>query len=277
MYIEKQMKKEFEKLHQFLQDDMAAQIAALREEEEQKSQIQQQNIEKINRALSSLAMQDQMTTDHDTFLQKRTAESSEPEPTAALTPACTLQDPGALINATKHLDNLKLKLWKKLLKMIAPMTLDPNTAHPDLILSEDLTSVRYVKNNQQRFHNNRCVLGSEGFTSGTHCWDVEVVEKTAWNVGVTRGSVRRQGGNIWWIGISYVNNGFVAHTPNWINLTLTQKPQRIRLKLDWDKEELSFSDPDNNTHLHTIKHTFTEKMFPYFETNTSLRILPVSR
>ncbi|XP_076119186.1 E3 ubiquitin-protein ligase TRIM39-like [Alosa pseudoharengus] len=278
-HTEKQINEEFEKLHQFLRDEEAARIAALREEEEQKSQMLKENIEKMNREISSLsdtirAIEVEMGADDVTFLQnyKSTVERAQ----------CTLQDPErvsvALIDVAKHLDNLKVKVWKKI---IAPVTLDPNTAHPDLILSEDLTSVRYVENNPQRFDTYYSVLGSEGFNSGTHCWDVEVGENTGWAVGVMAESLQRKGDYfsrsgrwcVWYTGAAY--GARVSPQPSTV-LTVKQKLQRIRVQLDWDRGELSFSDPDNNTHLHTFTHTFTERVFPYFSTNSPMRILPVS-
>ncbi len=49
------------------------------------------------------------------------------------------------------------------------MILDPNTAYPCLVVSDDLTSVRYSEDNQlipdnpERFDGCPYVLGSEGF------------------------------------------------------------------------------------------------------------------
>ncbi|XP_062391315.1 E3 ubiquitin-protein ligase TRIM39-like [Sardina pilchardus] len=281
-HTEKQIKEEFEKLHQFLRDEEAARIAALMEEEEQKSQMMKEKIEKMSREISSLsdtirAIQEKMGADAIKFLQnyRSTVERAQ----------CTLQDPervsGALINVEKHLDNLKVKIWKK---MIAPVTLDPNTAHPNLILSEDLTSVRAVKHNPQRFDEYRSVLGSEGFNSGTHCWDVEVGKNTWWRVGVMTESHQRKGDYtsmsgrwcVWYDGAAYKAR---APPQSPTLLTVQQKLQRIRVQLDWDRGELTFSDPDNNTHLQTFTHRFTERVFPYMYTGCSLyplRILPVS-
>ena len=165
------------------------------------------------------------------------------------------------------------------------MTLDPNTAHPDLILSEDLTSVRrdveiqQLPDNPERFDECDCVLGSEGFNSGTHCWDVEVGDINYWFLGVKTGSSQRKGvgafSGVWLV--CNDNGVYEAKSPSQPDtlLTVEQKPQRIRVQLDWDRGKLSFSDPDNNTHLHTITHTFTERVFPFFRTLSSLRILPV--
>ncbi|KAL0199012.1 hypothetical protein M9458_007552, partial [Cirrhinus mrigala] len=79
-----------------------------------------------------------------------------------------------------------------------PVILDPNTADPRLVVSDDLTSVRNseyqpVPDNPERFDCYYCVLGSEGFNSGTHCWDVEVKESSVWSLGVTTASNQRKG------------------------------------------------------------------------------------
>ncbi|KAG5283037.1 hypothetical protein AALO_G00037550 [Alosa alosa] len=173
------------------------------------------------------------------------------------------------------------------LSQYAPVTLDPNTAHPRLILSEDLTSVRrgdkeqQLPDNPERFDHFASVLGSEGFNSGTHCWDVEVGENTWWHVGVMTESHQRKGdifsmGGVWCMW--YNGAVYGADAPHdFTPLKVQQKLQRIRVQLDWDRGELSFSNPDNNTHLHTFTHTFTERVFLYFYTprNVPLVILPV--
>ena len=156
----------------------------------------------------------------------------------------------------------------------APVTLDPNTAHPNLILSDDLTSLRctpekqQLPDNRERF-DSRCVLGSEGFNSGTHCWDVEVGDSEVWILGVMTESAQRKGSifsrsGVWFVG--YNSGIYVAcSTPQLPTLlSVAQKLQKVRVQLDWNRGELSFSDPLTNTHLHTFTHTFTERVFPLF-------------
>ncbi|XP_042169429.1 E3 ubiquitin-protein ligase TRIM11-like, partial [Oncorhynchus tshawytscha] len=54
-----------------------------------------------------------------------------------------------------------------------PVVLDPNTLHPDLILSEDLTRRgQNLPNNPERIYKYGAVLGSGMFESGHHCWEV---------------------------------------------------------------------------------------------------------
>ena len=167
------------------------------------------------------------------------------------------------------------------------MALDPNTAHPQLILSEDLTSVsvsqerQQLPDNPERVNLDPSVLGSEGFNSGTHCWDVQVPKKADWLLGLLTESAHRKGDvhsrtGLWYVG--HVGDTYTAGSPPQPStlLAVNQQPQRSSVQLDWDKGKVSFSDPDDNTHLHTLRHTFTERVFPYFNTGLiPLKILPV--
>ncbi|XP_066540256.1 E3 ubiquitin-protein ligase TRIM39-like [Hoplias malabaricus] len=281
---ERQIKEEFEELHQFLRDEEAARIAALREEEEQKLEISN---EMSTLSDSARDIDEQMSAEDVSFLQeyKSTLERAQG----------TLQDPerlsGALLHVSNHLSNLKFTVWEKMQETIhyTPVTLDPNTAHPELTVSDDLTSVRFVGEKQQlpdlpeRFDCHTCVLGSEGFNSGTHCWDVEVGDATRWSLGVMIESAQRNGDTSKRSGVLcfwYYDGKYAAGvipqpgTP----ISVSQKVQRVRVKLDWDGGKLAFSDPLTNTHLHTFTHTFTERVLPFFYIFyklSPLKILPV--
>ncbi|XP_064196990.1 zinc-binding protein A33-like [Anguilla rostrata] len=291
---------EFGKLQQFLKDEEAARITALRVEEEQTSQMMKEKIEKMTEEISSLseqirAIEQELGAEDISFLQSYKDTEGRAQ--------CTLADPekvsGALIDVAKHLGNLKYRVWEKMLGTIsadvsfsvpsAPVTLDPNTAHSLLSLSEDLTSVRYSGENQQvpdnpeRFDRRCCVLGSEGFSSGRHCWDVDVGGDENWWVGVAEESISRKGAvnliprkGVWCI--YHYKGKYKTMTSPTTLLSVQGKLQRVRVQLDWDRGEVSFSDPSDNTPLYTFKHSFTERVFPLFAHNvrgSHLQICPL--
>ncbi len=156
------------------------------------------------------------------------------------------------------------------------MILDPNTALPRLVVSDDLTSVRrsgnnpLIPDNPERFDIYPCVLGSEGFNSGTHCWDVEVKESQWWSLGVTTASNQRKGDDLFNTDVWSVQYGLSKR----FGFRVKQKLERVRVDLDYDRGTVSFSDPVTNTHLHTFTSTFTDTLFPFFYSFSPLKILP---
>ncbi|XP_060706400.1 zinc-binding protein A33-like isoform X2 [Hemiscyllium ocellatum] len=200
---EKQIKTEFENLHQFLREEERIVLEDLKLEKEEHSQEMKERIAKITEEISTLSVtvqdieQELREQDSITFLTKfpdtkKRVKQTLPEP----------QKVYPLINVGKYIGSLQYRVWKKMLTVIntAPVTLDPNTAQPALLLSEDLSTVRHTGNGQQlpdnpeRFDPCVCVLGSEGFTSGKHSWEVEVGNKTEWTVGVAKESINRKWG-----------------------------------------------------------------------------------
>ncbi|XP_066541684.1 E3 ubiquitin-protein ligase TRIM35-like [Hoplias malabaricus] len=283
---ERQIKEEFEELHQFLRDEETAMITALRKEEEQKSQRMKEKIEKISIEISSLsdtirAVEEQMSAEDVSFLQKYKSTLERAQ--------STLQDPerlsGALLHVSNHLSNLKFTVWEKMQKIISftPVTLDPNTAHPGLTVSDDLTSVRRSEKQQLPELSDKfdSVLGSEGINSGTHCWEFDVGDNTYWMVGVMTESAQRKvnifsRSGLWYV-VYYSGKYWARSTPQTHTTLSVSKVQRVRVKLDWDGGKLSFSDPLTNTHLHTFSHTFTETLLPFFRVynDSPLKVLPV--
>uniref|UniRef100_A0A674JZK8 Butyrophilin subfamily 1 member A1 n=1 Tax=Terrapene triunguis TaxID=2587831 RepID=A0A674JZK8_9SAUR len=145
----------------------------------------------------------------------------------------------------------------------ANVTLDPDTAHPKLILSEDRKSVRWggmwqdLSNNPERFDTVFCVLGCEGFTLGRHCWEVEVGDGTFWAVGVARESVGRKGwisrspeGGIW--AVEWWWGQFRALTSPVTLLPLSRAPSRIRICLDCERGQVTFIDAGDDTQIFTF-------------------------
>ncbi|XP_067442433.1 E3 ubiquitin-protein ligase TRIM35-like [Thunnus thynnus] len=273
---ERQIKEQFKKLHQFLQEEEEARIAVLKEEEQQKSQVMKEKIETLSREIAALsdtirATEEELRAEDVSFLQnyKAAVKRVQQRP--------LLDDPelvsGALIDVAKYLGNLTYEIWDKMEEVVSytPVILDPNTAHPELILSEDLTSVRRgerqkLPENPERIKNFPIVLGSEGFDSGTHSWDVEVGDSAGWVVGVeTEFGV--------WVTVFYDGEFKALSGSDEVTvLQVEKKLQKIRVHLDYNRGKLSFSDLDTEAHIHTFTETFTGKLFPCISNEDELPI-----
>ncbi|XP_043942831.1 zinc-binding protein A33-like [Protopterus annectens] len=180
------------------------------------------------------------------------------------------------ISYIQLLSMLQANILKMPKKVPSPLTLDPDTAYPYLILSEDLTSVRdddviqHLPDNPKRFDCYISVLGKEGFNSERHYWEVEVKNKTEWDVGVTRESSNRKrefemnAKHGYWMMMLRNKNEYTAEDSSLKNVTHTVKPQRIGVYLDYEGGEVSLYNADNMSHIYTYTDKFTETIYPYF-------------
>ncbi|XP_029019584.2 nuclear factor 7, brain-like, partial [Betta splendens] len=275
---EKQIRAEFKQLHHFLEEEEESRLAALREEEEQKRKTMSREMKRIEEHISSLsdsicAVEEELHKDHVPFLSSYKATQTRARAQSSVSDPQLLS--GALIDVAKHLGNLSFRVWDKMKDKVhfRPVILDPNTAHGELHLSDDLTSVRrgntdqQLPDNPERFTECPDVLGSEGFSSGKHSWEVEVGDHPDWIVGLAKESVERKGEHLaspkYGIWCLFHRDGKYT---NGCGKTVTVKKslQRIRVQLDYNRGEVSFYDHEDMTHIYTHRDTFTEKLFPYF-------------
>ena len=177
------------------------------------------------------------------------------------------------------------------------VTLDPDTAHPYLILSDDGKQVRdgdirqKLPDKPERFDRYVNVLGKEGFSSGRFYFEVQVKGKTKWDLGVARESINRKGmitaspSNGYWIVVLRNENEYKAGADSPVSLCVRVKPQRVGVFVDYEEGLVSFYDVESSSHLYSFTdQSFTGKLYPYFspylnnkgKNSTPLIITPVN-
>uniref|UniRef100_A0A8C6SSJ2 Uncharacterized protein n=1 Tax=Neogobius melanostomus TaxID=47308 RepID=A0A8C6SSJ2_9GOBI len=148
-----QIRAQFEKLHQFLREEEESRMKALREEEEQKTQRMKDMMAAVSRDMEAVS---QSVSETEELLRAADASFLLQYKTAAKRlqqrPLVEEMGPGALIDQAKHLGNLGFNIWRNMQSLVQfyPVILDPNTAGPHMILSEDLSSVR--RGEEQEVH-----------------------------------------------------------------------------------------------------------------------------
>ncbi|XP_068792825.1 E3 ubiquitin-protein ligase TRIM35 [Struthio camelus] len=279
--LEDQIRREFEKLHEFLRAEEKAALARLQEETRRKQGLIEGRMKQLSEESQALLnearqLQADLKEDDYTFLMMHKNRKRRI--------ACTAEEPeavpsGMLINVAKYLGSLQYDVWRKMLDIITvvPFSFDPNTAAGWLSVSEDLTSVtnrgyKLLVENPERFTSAPCILGSRSFSTGFHTWEVDLGGIANWRVGVARPC----GGNHWTFhhdarsGFWYIYRlpGADGETCRASNSARSKAAlgdlARIRVELDCDEGELSFYDADRRTHIYTFHEKFNGKVFPYF-------------
>lgn len=290
---ERLIQKEFDKMRAFLQNEEQARITALRIEVEQKRSLMEQRVAALNQELAALSetikhTEKELRAQDVPFLQNYTAAVTQVQqiPLRGLPEFPS----GSLVDVAKHLGNLGFNIWNKMKELVSytPVVLDPNTANPFLIVSEDLCGVhslsidvnesedpRFLPENPERLRDYMSVVGSEGFTSGTHSWEVDVHNEGRWAVGVITQSVPRKGEITSGLWVLWFKDGrYTAYAPSQVDkvLKLRRLHRRIRVDLDSDRGKVSFSDSQSNAHIYTFSHVSNERVFPYINISAAKQV-----
>lgn len=192
---------------------------------------------------------------------------------------------GTVMRAVAQLENTLSQEMKKLvgaeLKRVqqyaVEVTLDPETAHPSLILSDDGKQVspgeekQNLPNNLQRFSINPCVLAKQSFSFGRFYFEVQVKGKTAWDCGVARESINRTEDiplspeDGYWAIWLRKRMKFKALNDPPVCLFLKSKPNKVGVFVDYNEGLVSFYDVDAAVLIYSFTGcSFKDKLYPYF-------------
>ncbi|XP_059211132.1 E3 ubiquitin-protein ligase TRIM39-like [Centropristis striata] len=176
-----------------------------------------------------------------------------------------------------ELDALKTEEMKKMQKYAVDVVLDPDTAHPNIVLSADgkqagrAELLHIVPDNPQRFDPVICVVGKRGFLSGRFYFQVAVGTKTFWDLGVVKESVNRKGmitskpeNGFWTVRLRNGEEYRALDSPS-VLLPLKKKPQTVGVFTDYEEGTVSFFDVEARSHIYTFTGClFSERVFPFF-------------
>ncbi|XP_045893142.1 E3 ubiquitin-protein ligase TRIM21-like [Micropterus dolomieu] len=170
----------------------------------------------------------------------------------------------------------KLPELKRVQQYAVDVTLDPDTAHPKLILSDDGKQVKHVdvkKNlpdNPERFDYFVIVLAKQSFSSGRFYYEVQVKGKTEWGLGVARESINRKRNftvtpqDGYWT-LCLIENEYYAFDDPAVCLSLKSQPEKVGVFVDYEESLVSFYDVDAAALIYSFTGCrFTEKLYPLF-------------
>uniref|UniRef100_A0A672MCP9 NACHT, LRR and PYD domains-containing protein 3-like n=1 Tax=Sinocyclocheilus grahami TaxID=75366 RepID=A0A672MCP9_SINGR len=192
-----------------------------------------------------------------------------------------LSDPNYRLDKLNVDHKGKIRITTGPQKYACDLTLDSNTAHTRLSLSERNRKVTHLRGKQpypdrpERFDEYRQVLCEESL-SGRCYWEAEWSGYRA-DISVTYKGISRKGKSndclfgcnekswsLTWFNdrysVSYNNKSTFTYAPS-------RRSNRVGVYLDWSAGTLSFysvSDTHTLTHLHTFNTTFTEPLYAGF-------------
>lgn len=155
--------------------------------------------------------------------------------------------------------------------------LDPTSAHSSLVISDNGKEVRKGgktakdPNSPQRSDIFGSVLGLNRLKSGKSYWEVEVSNKTGWDVGVARCDAYRKGKFLvtpdkgYWVTAHCGDKKYATRTIPPVYLSFKVKPRKVGVFVDYEEGLVSFYDVMSQSHIYSFTEcSFGGEILPYF-------------
>ncbi|XP_069490961.1 E3 ubiquitin-protein ligase TRIM39-like [Ambystoma mexicanum] len=279
---------EFQKLQQFLEKEKSHYLSNLEEEGKMTLQCikgnlikwkeQQNSLGSVIREIESKCQQPdvELLKDVKSLLSRYenvNAQLLDSEEEEEVQEEQTEEEEDEEVEEEKE-EDIQLKIirsleWRWAHGYSGEVTLDPDTAHPCLVVSKDGKCVRKTDEAQdlpdtpQRFNPYPCILGKERLSSGRHYWEVEVGAETEWDLGVSDELGSRKGqltlspeGGFWTVRLW--NGEYWAATSPLSPLVPRVRPRVLGFFVDYEADRLSVY----NVQDRSLLFTFSETSFP---------------
>ncbi|XP_063316835.1 E3 ubiquitin-protein ligase TRIM21-like isoform X2 [Pelmatolapia mariae] len=238
----------------------------------------QQLKQEISELTKRSAEVEQLTKDQRDFLftNEMLTEARFPQPSYKETVISTVTQLKEKLSKDMEMF-LAVTELNRLRQFAVDVTLDPDTAHPNLILSEDRKQVRCgdikqtLPDNRDRFDCVINVVGKQSFSSESFYYEVQVKEKTSWDLGVAKESINRKGS----ITVS-TKNGFWTiclrageYKASRVHLSVDSQPRKVGVFVDYENRSVSFYNAESAQLIHCYTDcSFKEKLRPFFSPGT---------
>ncbi|KAM5200732.1 E3 ubiquitin-protein ligase TRIM38-like [Hipposideros larvatus] len=160
----------------------------------------------------------------------------------------TPEAPSLEVQTVCDVSELYFDVTKLLRSYQVNMTLDPETADPEPILSAD----------------------HEGFTSGRHYFEVYVGESKQWELGVSMEIVQEDMDRLWkpesgyWLIRLCADGSYIALTQRTTPLPLRERPLHVGVFLDYEAGVVSFYNMTTASHIFTFpRASFSGTLRPF--------------
>lgn len=158
----------------------------------------------------------------------------------------------------------------------AKVRLDPHTANARIVLSADDTEMtttaelQNVLDHPGRFDVLLGALGKTGFLSGRHYWEVSVINKKCFHIGMASESAQRRGTVMvrpktgYWTIIRSRQGQYRALDKTLAPIVVQTDPMTVGILLDYKRGQISFYDAGTRSHMYSfLGQTFTDKIYPF--------------